>query len=140
MSEPRSEVGRWVFLSQEDVNSLYRELRNSHENMKRWGGSMRIMLNKELEASELTLYITGMLDGWFQEANVMGWMSLDMTKVFYGIKTGRRPERILDMTGNPVYYLHFGMENQLFVRLMVLAMSLLDNIGCIAEELTEENL
>jgi hypothetical protein len=134
---PREEMGEWKYLSQDSVNDLYKELRISHESMTRWSNSWNKVLNAELEKTGLVPYIDGVLDSWFQEANMIGWNSLDMTKIFYGIKTGRRPEKVLDMSGNPIYYMHFGMENILFIRLYVIAFSLLDEEEAIADELSE---
>ncbi|DBA36736.1 TPA_asm: L [Panicum betacytorhabdovirus 1] len=124
----REDVQESRYLDQNSTIRLYQELRVSSSREDNWdiSGSTK-SINKNLSKTALVTDMQIMLDIWFQDGHLIHWREEDFSRLYYGIKTGRRPREILDKTGHGVYYLHFDQSQKMFIRLMTLVLSLMDN-------------
>ncbi|DBA36613.1 TPA_asm: L [Bouteloa betacytorhabdovirus 1] len=77
-----------------------------------------------LEQSSWMSVMTGICDEWFSKAEIVGWLDKDFTRLYYSIKTGRRPQDLEDVSGSEIFYFRESWYNQLVVRLFALAMAL----------------
>ncbi|QQZ02079.1 L protein [Rose virus R] len=80
-----------------------------------------------------SLYST--VDYWMGESGIVSWRQDDFTQMFYEIKTGRKPQSIFDVQGNPVHYMFSEQEEQLFIKLMTLSLSMITDMSLLMDTL-----
>ncbi|DBA36651.1 TPA_asm: L [Durio betacytorhabdovirus 1] len=95
----------------------------STEIFRRWH-----YLGELLNSAGCLQMILNHLDDWFSSGGVQYWRDQDYTRLYYYLKSGKRPVYITDKTGNQAFYLHTDQESQLKDRLLILGLSCLRNI------------
>nr|UUL70679.1 polymerase [Colocasia bobone disease-associated virus] len=127
-------------LDQNSTIQLYQSLRHASSVDDQWDISESVkIINRVFSKTSLTVDIQIMLDIWFQDGHIIHWKEEDFSRLYYGIKTGRRPKEVLDTTGHGVYYLHFDQSQKMFIRLMTLALSLMENRYTISSILNSQD-
>ncbi|DBA36704.1 TPA_asm: L [Leucadendron betacytorhabdovirus 1] len=70
-------------------------------------------------------YQEELVGNWFCHIGLDGWLEDTFTVLFNRLRTGRRPKKIADLTGSDLYYLRDSDIDEIKIRLIFLAASLM---------------
>ncbi|DAF42350.1 TPA_asm: L [Tagetes erecta virus 1] len=103
----------------------------SQEDYKRNGDKLIKFIDHCLLNNQYWMkWINNNCSNWFNEAEVSGWLSDNFTTMLNSIRTGRRPQKVADLTGQDIYYAREKWEIKLRDRLLSLALSLTRETYC----------
>ncbi|DBA36760.1 TPA_asm: L [Peat soil associated betacytorhabdovirus 2] len=66
-------------------------------------------------------------EDWFSRAEIVGWQDIDFTRLYYSLKTGRRPVTLEDVSGSEIFYFRDSWYGSMIIRLLALGMSLCED-------------
>ncbi|UUW33157.1 putative RNA dependent RNA polymerase [rudbeckia virus 1] len=100
---------------------------------------MTSFIDTQLKRNEIWMnWIEDVCYNWFSEAEIIGWCEDSFSKMFNGLRTGKRPKYISDMTGSDLYYSHKTWEDKLKQRLLALAFSMVSSFSEIDSALRDK--